>query len=68
MSSDLVTIVGSDGLEHRVPAERADQFFNADDGSPLSDADYDETKRRTAELEALGPDAVTWEPLEEPAP
>lgn len=44
-----------------------DQFFSGRDGSALSDEEWDESKRRVAEIEAIDNDPdnplVTWEPV-----
>lgn len=51
---------------HTVSAAEADRFYHADGTARrLTDAEWDETKRREAELEALGDDAVTWSPIED---
>lgn len=52
---------------HMIPADRADQFRHADDGRPLSDDEYDESRARVAAVEKieaeLGRPLQTWEPL-----
>lgn len=37
---------------HNVPAAIADQFYNASDGSRVTDEQWDESKRRIAEAES----------------
>lgn len=54
---EYVEIVGSDGKTHRVLAAKVDQFFDGRTGEPISDADYDESKRRLAEAEAADREA-----------
>lgn len=57
--------VGIDG--HRVDADTADLFYNMDDGSRISDAQWDESKRRVQDAEMLDTDPgnplVTWIPV-----
>lgn len=49
---------------HQVPADRVDLFRDGRTGQPITDAQWDEQKRRLAAAEALqGEDAVTWEPV-----
>lgn len=43
---DVVIVVDSSGQRHTVDASRADDFFDGKHGLPISDADYDESKRR----------------------
>lgn len=43
---ETVVIVDSLGKRHNVPADRADDFHDGKHGLPISDADYDESKRR----------------------
>lgn len=49
---------------HHVPAHQADLFYNADDGSRITDEQWDESKRRVAEAEADGDEVPTWEAIE----
>lgn len=49
---------------HRVDPDKADLFHNMDDGSRTTDEEWDESKRRMEEAEALeGDDAITWIPV-----
>lgn len=50
---------------HQVEAGKADRFYNYD-GTRVSDEQWDESKRRQAEAEALeGDAAITWTPIDE---
>lgn len=53
---------------HKVPSSRVDMFFSGKDGSPNTDAEWDESKRRLEDAEMLDTDPdnplVTWEPIE----
>jgi hypothetical protein len=50
---------------HRVLADKADAFYNHD-GTRVTDEQWDESKRRVAEAEALeGDDAITWQSIED---
>lgn len=51
MDEDYVEIIGTDGRPHRVPAARMDEFVDGRTGQLISDADYDESKRRTIAAE-----------------
>lgn len=52
---------------YKVDADTADLFYNANDGSRVTDEQWDESKRRMLEVETLDSDPdnpfVTWEPL-----
>ena len=52
---------------HKVEADKADLFYNMDDGSRVSDSDWDESKRRIEDAEMLDTDPenplVTWTPV-----
>lgn len=49
---------------HKVDADIADLFYNMSDGSRVTNDEWDESKRRIAEAEALeGDDAITWIPV-----
>jgi hypothetical protein len=43
---ETVVVVDSSGRRHNVPADRADDFHDGRTGLPISDAEYDESKRR----------------------
>lgn len=51
---------------HEVPARLVDQFFSGRDGRRVTDAEWDEAKRRVEDAEMLDTDPdnplVTWEP------
>lgn len=55
---DTVSING-----HEVPGDQADRFFSAKDGRPLTDAEWDESKRRRADAPDDG--APSWAPIGE---
>ena len=46
MDDEYVEIIGTDGRKHRIPAARADEFFDGRTGLLISDEAYDEDKRR----------------------
>ncbi|WP_350347267.1 hypothetical protein ABIQ69_11560 [Agromyces sp. G08B096] len=59
----MVVIIGG----HSVPEDKVDLFFDGKSGRRVTDAEWDESKRRLREAEALlGDAAVTWEPIGEP--
>lgn len=47
---------------HKVPAARVDEFLHGSTGKPLTDAEWDESKRRVANAENLGED--WWQQVE----
>ena len=63
MTDEPRTTVDIDG--HKVDADKVDLFFNQHDGSRVTDEEWDESKRRQAEAEALGDDAVTWQSIDD---
>lgn len=49
---------------HKVDPEKADLFYNMNDGTRVTDEEWDESARRIKEAEALeGEDAITWVPV-----
>lgn len=55
--------INIDGHQIDLDKYDVDQFYNADDGSRVTDEQWDESQARIAAAEALGDDYQSWIPV-----